>query len=86
MYRLLVSRERPDEMTQVPEYTINVPISGREYGITVGDGIVAETSGKSVADVVAGRSCMIVSDSNVLPLYGDAAERLLLEGGASAVA
>ena len=65
--------------------TIPVPIPGREYDITVGEGLFDALGDSPVKPFVDGRACLIVSDSNVAPLYGDACESLLRACGATEV-
>ena len=44
--------------------------TGRPYRVLIGDGLL-ERTGELVSPLVKGRRALIVSDSNVMPLYGD---------------
>ena len=64
--------------------TVHVTAS-REYDIVIGPGLLA-TIGQRIAALGGVSKVCIVSDSNVWPLYGDAAERSLLDTGLHATA
>ena len=67
--------------------TVQVSLGDRSYDISVSDGLFA--SGASVgllSPFAKGVKVLIVSDSNVFPLYGELLERTLPVAGASAVA
>ena len=66
--------------------TVQVNLGERSYDISVADDLF--TSGASVgllAPFAKGVKVLLVSDSNVFPLYGELLERTLLVAGASAV-
>ena len=66
--------------------TVQVSLGARSYDISVAQDIF--TSGASVgllAPFVKGVKVLIVSDSNVFPLYGELLSRALLAAGASGV-
>jgi hypothetical protein len=61
--------------------SIKISVSS-EYEVKVGRGLLCHL-GKESAAVVAGRNAVIVSDSNVWPLYGKLATESLAEAGFS---
>jgi 3-dehydroquinate synthase len=66
-------------------HVIPIPIPGRAYDIVIGAGILAGGSAPSLAPVVAGCHCHIVSDSHVAPLYLAPLQRVLHAAGAARV-
>ena len=52
------------------------------YKVLVGGGLLGRT-GELAAELVKGRNALIVSGSNVFPLYGDAARESLEKAGFS---
>ncbi len=67
------------------ERTIPVPIPGREYEIQIRDDGFASCR-DIMNELVAGKTCMIVTDSNVGPLYEEKVAELLKRAGAERVA
>ncbi len=61
--------------------TVTVTAS-KEYAVVIGAGL-RHFLGQRVADIVQGRSAMIVSDSNVWPIYGQHAVQSLKNAGFS---
>lgn len=59
--------------------TIKISASGT-YDVRIGAGILKET-GAWTAELVKGRKAVIVSDSNVFPLYGETVEESLKRAG-----
>ncbi|MBU0679527.1 MAG: 3-dehydroquinate synthase [Verrucomicrobia bacterium] len=62
---------------------VTVDLGERSYPICIGPGLLKDL-GVKCADRSAGSVCLIVSDSNVDPLYGDACEASLSEAGVTA--
>ncbi len=65
--------------------TIHVPLRDRAYDLRIGDRLLADADATALAPLAGGRRCLLVSDSNVAPLYGTAATALLRAAGASRV-
>jgi 3-dehydroquinate synthase len=66
-----------------PDHRIHIDLGARSYDVLVGRGLLAET-GAFVAEAFGGKTrgaCVIVSDSNVGPLYRDAVESSLRSTG-----
>ncbi len=63
--------------------TVTVNLPGREYEVVIGENLLAETASHvSATSVLGGRKrCVIVTDSQVGPLYAEAVEGSLTEGG-----
>lgn len=59
--------------------TISIPAS-TGYSVMIGDGLLS-TLGAQAAAILAGRTAVIVSDSNVWPLYGEIARQALSGAG-----
>ncbi len=68
------------------EHKINIPISGRAYDILIGNGFYRDGVDGGIAPLIDGRSCLVISDSNVAPLYGEHMKDLLTGAGAAKVA
>jgi len=51
---------------------IQVPLGGRSYSIYAGPGLLARL-GKHCGQLELGKRCAVLTDTNVAPLYGDAA-------------
>ena len=64
---------------------VHVPLSGREYDISLSEQFFNQEVPCPVQNTVDGRHCLIISDTNVAPLYADAAERMLVNAGAAKV-
>ena len=59
--------------------TIQINAS-RQYDVVIGNGLLHEVGARS-APLIAGRSAVIVSDSNVFPLYGETVTKSLTQSG-----
>jgi 3-dehydroquinate synthase len=59
---------------------INVPLGARAYAIHIGTGLLAQL-GPLTAQVLRGRAGLLVTDSHVSPLYGEAAAASLRTAG-----
>lgn len=55
----------------------------KNYTVTVGSGLL--TDSKSYGDLPRGKKCVLVSDDNVFPLYGEGVKSALLSAGATQV-
>ena len=67
--------------------TVQVSLGARSYDISVAqDLFTSYASIRLLSPFAKGVKVLIVSDSNVFPLYGDLLHRTLLVAGASAVA
>ena len=64
------------------EQRITVAVPGHEYPILIGSGYFHDRQAPALAAMAAGRTCLLVTDSTVGPLYGDAAAALLAAAGA----
>ncbi len=62
---------------------VNVELAERSYEIRIGYGISKEPA--VAAPVIENRKCLLVSDSNVFPLYGERVLEILRKNGASNV-
>ena len=60
--------------------TVKVPLGNRSYNIIIGSGLLARL-GAECAKLPLGRRCAIISDTNVTPLFGKAAQRSLARAG-----
>ena len=60
--------------------TVNVPLGNRSYDIKIGTGLLAQL-GSECARLGLGSHCAIISDSNVAPRYGKAAQDSLRKAG-----
>jgi 3-dehydroquinate synthase len=59
---------------------VKVGLNDRSYEILVGEGLLCDL-GKRCAKLGLGRRCVVISDSNVGPLYGDQVLRTLAQAG-----
>lgn len=59
---------------------VNVEVQPRPYPVVIGSGVLAQV-GPRLAQCVKGRRAVIITDTNVGPLYGDAAMASLLGAG-----
>ncbi len=59
---------------------VHVPLGIRSYDIQIGAGLLAGL-GKACARLALGKSCVIISDSNVAPRYAKVAHQALAETG-----
>jgi len=76
---------RPGTLAEME--TVRVSLGDRSYDISVSDDLfVSGASVELLAPFVKGVKVLIVSDSNVFPLYGELLQRTLLVAGASGVA
>ncbi|MCH2174404.1 MAG: 3-dehydroquinate synthase [Lentisphaeria bacterium] len=66
-------------------FSVNVPVAlPREpYEIKIGDSFLANQSVDGLQELVEGNHCIIVSDSNVAPIYAEKVTELLLKSGAN---
>jgi len=65
--------------------TVNVNLPHHRYDILVGRGLFQDAAASTaLGQAVAGRRCLLLTDTNVGPLYADAATRMLLDAGATA--
>ena len=69
----------------MPLRSVPVALPGRSYEILIGHHLLQQAPPPALAKLVAGRRCLLVSDSVVAPLYGNAAEALLRAAGAREV-
>lgn len=60
--------------------TVNVPLGNRSYNIKIGTGILARL-GAECARLGLGTRCAIISDTNVAPRFGKAAQKSLAKAG-----
>jgi 3-dehydroquinate synthase len=60
--------------------TVNVPLGNRSYDIKIGAGLLARL-GAECARLRLGARCAIISDTNVAPRYGKAAQTALVKAG-----
>jgi 3-dehydroquinate synthase len=65
-----------NEITKVP-----VELDDRSYEILIAPGILSE-AGKILSDFAGARRCLLVTDSNVRPLYGESVRESLASAGA----
>ena len=63
---------------------VHVPVPGKEYDISIGQGMVGTEDFD--LSMIKGRNCLIISDSNVAPLYMEQAMEWLIEHEAGKVA
>jgi 3-dehydroquinate synthase len=63
--------------------TVNVSLGRRSYVIKIGPGLL-EQLGRECARLELGRSCVLISDGNVAPLYAKAAQAALAKAGFAA--
>ncbi len=61
---------------------VNVPLGERSYEIKIGPGLLAQL-GKACARLQLGRRFVIISDSNVAPIYAAKVQKTLQEAGFS---
>jgi 3-dehydroquinate synthase len=62
---------------------VKVPLGNRSYAIKIGTGLLARV-GHECARLGLSRRCIIISDRNVAPRYGKAAQKALAEAGFAA--
>jgi 3-dehydroquinate synthase len=60
--------------------TVTVALGARSYAVKVGSGLL-DAVGPAAAALALGRSCALISDSNVAPLYGSRAAESLSKAG-----
>jgi 3-dehydroquinate synthase len=60
--------------------TVNVSLGNRSYDIKIGTGLLVRL-GAECARLALGRRCVIISDTNVAPRYGKAAQKALAKAG-----
>ncbi len=63
-----------------PPRTVRVNLAERSYPIVIGRGLLASL-GRRAADLLPGRRCAVVTDSQVAPLYAEPVLRSLTESG-----
>jgi 3-dehydroquinate synthase len=56
----------------MPDRIVNVEVQPRPYPVVIGSEVLAQV-GPRLADCVKGRRAVVITDTNVGPLYGDAA-------------
>lgn len=61
-------------------HSVRVHLDSRTYDVLIGHGILAET-GKLAAEKFGRKHCVVVTESNVGPLYADRVRQSLLEAG-----
>jgi len=66
--------------------TVDVPLQDRAYQVVIGDNLFHDGAGQALARIVEGRVCLLVTDTNVAPLYARAAIAMLEDAGADRVA
>lgn len=64
--------------------TVHVALGERSYNIEIGTGILA-SCGETIANLIKGRQALIVTDSNVGPLYADTVQQSLIKQGFQAI-
>ncbi len=62
---------------------VKVPLGSRSYDIKIGTGLLASV-GRECARLALSRRCVIISDRNVAPRYGQAAQEALTKAGFAA--
>ena len=62
---------------------VKVPLGSRSYDIKIGTGLLARV-GRDCARLALSRRCVIISDRNVAPRYGQAAQEALTKAGFAA--
>jgi 3-dehydroquinate synthase len=62
---------------------VKVPLGSRSYNIKIGTGVLARI-GRECARLALSRRCVIISDRNVAPRYGQAAQGALTKAGFAA--
>ena len=62
---------------------VKVPLGSRNYDIKIGTGLLARV-GRECARLALSHRCVIISDCNVAPLYGQAAQAALTKAGFAA--
>jgi len=62
---------------------VKVPLGSRSYDIKIGTGLLARV-GRDCARLALSRRCVIISDRNVAPRYGQAAQEALTKEGFAA--
>ena len=62
---------------------VKVPLGSRSYNIKIGTGVLARI-GRECARLALSRRCVIISDRNVAPRYGQAAQEVLTKAGFAA--
>jgi 3-dehydroquinate synthase len=62
---------------------VKVPLGSRSYNIKIGTGVLARI-GRECARLALSRQCVIISDRNVAPRYGQAAQEALTKAGFAA--
>jgi 3-dehydroquinate synthase len=62
---------------------VKVPLGSRSYDIKIGTGLLARV-GRECARLALSRRCVIISDCNVAPRYGQAAQEALTKAGFAA--
>jgi len=62
---------------------VKVPLGSRSYDIKIGTGLLARV-GRECARLALSRRCVIISDRNVAPRYGQAAQEALTKAGFAA--
>lgn len=65
--------------------TLHVPLPGSAYHIDFADAFAGEEGASSLQPHVQDKYCLLISDSNVAPLYAERAEALLKAAGAAQV-
>ena len=60
--------------------TVNVPLGNRSYDIKIGTGLLVRL-GAECARLALGGRCAIISDTNVAPRFGKAAQKALVKAG-----
>ena len=63
---------------------VQVPLGSRSYQIKIGSGLLARL-GRECAGLKLGRRCAIISDTNVAPLFAQAARHSLAKAGFTAI-
>lgn len=60
--------------------SVNVPLGARSYTIQIGKGLLARL-GRECRKLALGRTCAVISDRNVAPIYGEAALKSFRDAG-----
>ncbi len=63
-----------------PSHTVRVNLGERSYDVLIGHGLLAST-GRFASDLLGGRRCVVVTDSNVGPLYAETVRQSLWDAG-----
>jgi 3-dehydroquinate synthase len=73
-------RRKTDPMNDSGLFTVDVPLEHAAYSVWIGDGLLAHC-GPKIKPLHSGGKVVIVSDSNVAPIYGTAVVESLRDAG-----